>query len=44
MNFEYENEDKKAKIIIISSSEGVELGWLKKAMEFFDKDKVRYVN
>jgi superfamily II DNA or RNA helicase len=43
MAMEYNNPDKKAMIYIISSNEPVELKWLKKALEFFDKDKIKYV-
>jgi superfamily II DNA or RNA helicase len=43
MAMEYNNPDKKAQIYIISSTEEVELKWLKKALEFFDKSKIRYV-
>ena len=43
MAMEYDTPDKKAQIYIISSDESVELKWLKKALEFFDKDKIKYV-
>jgi hypothetical protein len=43
MAMEYNNPDKKAYIYIISSNEEVELKWLKKALEFFDKSKINYV-
>lgn len=43
MAMEYDNPDKKAKIYIISSNEDVELKWLKRALEFFDKSKIKYV-
>jgi hypothetical protein len=43
MAMEYDTPDKKAHIYIISSNEDVELKWLKKALEFFDKSKIRYV-
>ena len=43
MAMEYDNPEKKAKIYIISSTEQVELKWLKKALEFFDKSKIKYV-
>ena len=43
MAMEYNNPDKRAMIYIISSNEPVELKWLKKALEFFDKDKIKYV-
>lgn len=40
---EYNNPDKKAKIYILSSNEDVELKWLKKALEFFDKTKIKFI-
>jgi superfamily II DNA or RNA helicase len=43
MAMEYDNPDKKAQIYIISSDEEVELRWLKKALEFFEKDKIKFV-
>jgi hypothetical protein len=43
MAMEYDNPDKKAQIYIISSYEEVELKWLKKALEFFEKDKIKFV-
>lgn len=43
MAMEYDNPDKKANIYIISSDEDVELRWLKKALEFFDKSKIKYI-
>lgn len=43
MAMEYDTPDKKAQIYIISSDESVELKWLKKALEFFDKDKIKYI-
>ena len=43
MAFEYNTPDKKAHIYIISSNETVELKWLSKALEFFDKNKIKYV-
>jgi superfamily II DNA or RNA helicase len=42
MAMEYDTPDKKAHIYIISSNEDVELKWLKKALEFFDKNKISY--
>ena len=42
MSFEYDNPDKKAQIYIICSDTTVEGKWLKKALEFFDKEKIRY--
>ncbi len=38
------NEDKIAHIIIISSNEPVELQWLNKALTFFSKDKIKFIN
>ena len=43
MAMEYDNPDKKAQIYIISSDETVELRWLNKALEFFDKEKIKYI-
>ena len=43
MAMEYDNPDKKAKIYILCSTEEVEQKWLKKALEFFDKDNSKYV-
>ena len=43
MAMEYDNLDKKAEIVIISSNEPVEFKWLKKALEFFDKEKIKYI-
>ena len=43
MAMEYNNPDKKAKIYILCSTEEVEQKWLKKALEFFDKDKIKYI-
>ena len=43
MAMEYDNPEKKAKIYIISSDESVELKWLNKALEFFDKNKIKYI-
>jgi superfamily II DNA or RNA helicase len=43
MAMEYDTPDKKAQIYIISSNEEVELKWLKKALEFFDKEKIKYI-
>jgi superfamily II DNA or RNA helicase len=42
MAMEYSTPDKKAHIYIISSNEDVELKWLRKALEFFDKSKIKY--
>ena len=44
MAMEYNNPDKKAQIYIISTNEAVEEKWLNKALEFFDKDKIKVVN
>ena len=43
MAMEYDTPDKKAQIYIISSNEEVERKWLRKALEFFDKSKIKYV-
>jgi superfamily II DNA or RNA helicase len=43
MAMEYNTPDKKAHIYIISSDESVELRWLNKALEFFDKNKIKYL-
>jgi superfamily II DNA or RNA helicase len=43
MAMEYDNPDKKAMIYIICTTEDVERRWLKKALEFFDKNKIKYV-
>lgn len=43
MAMEYNTPDKKAHIYIISSNEPVELKWLNKALEFFDKTKIKYI-
>jgi len=43
MAMEYNNPDKKAKIYILCSTEDVEQNWLKKALEFFDKSKIKYI-
>jgi len=43
MAMEYNTPDKKAHIYIISSDEPVELKWLNKALEFFDKNKIKYI-
>lgn len=42
MAVEYNNPDKKADIWIITSNEEVELKWLEKALEFFNKSKIKY--
>lgn len=43
MAMEYDNPEKKAQIYIVCSTEDVEAKWLKKALEFFDKDKIKFV-
>lgn len=43
MNFEYNNPDKKAHIILITSSEPTELLWIKKALSMFNKEKIKYL-
>ena len=43
MAMEYNTPDKKAQIYIISTTEITELKWLRKALEFFDKEKIKYV-
>ena len=43
MAMEYNTPDKKSHIYIISSDQEVEARWLKKALEFFDKSKIKYV-
>ena len=43
MSLEYNNPDKKAKIFIITTNEEVELKWLRKALSFFNKEKIKYV-
>ena len=43
MAMEYNNPDKKAIIYIVSSNEIIELKWLTKALEFFDKNKIKYL-
>lgn len=42
MAMEYDTPDKKAQIYIVCSIEDVERKWLRKALEFFDKDKIKY--
>lgn len=44
MAMEYNNPDKKANIYIISTNEEVEGKWLEKALEFFDKEKIKFVD
>jgi len=43
MAMEYNTPDKKAHVYIISTNESVELKWLDKALEFFDKNKIKYI-
>ena len=43
MAMEYNTPDKKAHIYIVSTTEPTELKWLSKALEFFDKNKIKYV-
>jgi len=43
MAMEYNTPDKKAHIYIVSTDEPVEQKWLQKALEFFDKNKIKYV-
>lgn len=43
MAMEYNNPEKKALIYIITSTEEVENKWLKKALEFFDHKKIKWV-
>jgi hypothetical protein len=42
MAMEYDTPDKKAQIYIVCSTEDVEAKWLKKALEFFDKSKIKF--
>ena len=44
MSMEYDNPDKRAEILILSSNDDTELNWLRKTLEFFDKSKITYVN
>jgi superfamily II DNA or RNA helicase len=43
MAMEYNNPEKKAYIYIVCSNEPVEKLWLAKALEFFDKNKIKYL-
>lgn len=43
MAMEYNNPEKKAQIYIVCSTEDVEAKWLKKALEFFEKSKIKFV-
>ena len=40
---EYNTPDKKAHIYIICTNQNVEQKWLDNALEFFDKEKVKYI-
>lgn len=44
MSMEYNNPEKRANIYIITSNEEVELNWLRKALEFFDKTKIQTIS
>lgn len=43
MAMEYNTPDKKAHIYIVCSTEEVEKKWLNKALEFFDRNKIKYI-
>lgn len=43
MSMEYDNPDKKADIWIICTREDVEKRWLIRALEFFDKSKIKWL-
>jgi superfamily II DNA or RNA helicase len=43
MAMEYNNPEKKPQIYIVCSTEDVEAKWLKKALEFFEKSKIKFV-
>lgn len=43
MAMEYNTPDKKAHIYIVCSTEDVEKKWLRSALEFFDKSKIKYI-
>jgi superfamily II DNA or RNA helicase len=43
MSMEYDNPDKKAQILIVCTTEDVERKWLNKALEFFDKSKIKWL-
>lgn len=43
MSIEYNNPEKKALIYIISSTEKVERNWLNRALEMFDRNKIKYI-
>lgn len=40
---EYDNPEKKAKVIIVSSNEDAEQKWLNSALSFFNPEKIKYV-
>jgi len=42
MSMEYDNPNKRAETLILTSDNKIELNWLKKALEFFDEDKITY--
>lgn len=42
MSMEYDNPDKRAEILILTSDDKVELNWMRKALEFFDPEKITY--
>lgn len=42
-SMEYNNPDKKAQIWIVCTTEDVERKWLLKALEFFDKSKIKWL-
>lgn len=44
MSMDFNNKEKVAKIVILTSTEEVELNWLRKALEFFDPNKIKYHN
>lgn len=43
MGMEYSTPDKKAHIYIICTNQDVEQKWLNNALEFFDKEKIKYI-
>lgn len=44
MSMEYDNPEKRAEIMILTSDDKIELNWLSKALEFFDPNKITYLN
>ena len=44
MSMEYDNPDKRAEILILTSNDKTELNWLRKALEFFDENKITHIN